>query len=65
VREGRPHEVKERVATALFDAAKTHLADVIGTLPVMVSLEVREIDARLAPKINTVRDRIEGKSGDG
>ncbi len=65
IREGRSQEVKEQVAAALFDAAKAHLADVIALHPVMVSLEVREIDARLAPKINTVRNWIERKSENG
>ncbi len=65
LREGRPQEVKEQVAASLFDAAKTYLADVIAAQPVMVSLEVREIDAKLAPKINTVGGWIERKARNG
>lgn len=59
LREGRSQEVKEQAATELFDAAKAHLAEAISMRPVMVSLEVREINARLAPKINTVQSWIE------
>ena len=65
LREGRPKEVKEHAAATLFEAVKAHLAEVIATRPVMVSLEVREIDAKLAPKINTVRSWIERNTKHG
>ena len=59
LREGREQAVKEAAVAALFEAAKLHLADVIQTRPVMVSMEMRDIDARLAPKLNTVREWME------
>lgn len=61
LREGRPQEVKEAATQALFDAVTAHLAGLLATRPVMVSLEMRDIDARLAPKVNTVRDFLDRK----
>jgi len=58
LREGRPLEAKQHATSALFDAAKAALADVIAQVPIMLSLEMRDIDAKLAPKLNTIRDRI-------
>ena len=65
MREGRSQRVKEQVAAALFEAAEGYLADVIARRSVMVSLEVREINACLAPKVSTVRNWIERNSEDG
>ncbi len=65
MREGRSQQVKEQVATVLFEAAKEHLAETMAKRPVAVSLEVREINACLAPKVSTVRSWIERTSGDG
>ncbi|MCG6901688.1 MAG: 5-carboxymethyl-2-hydroxymuconate Delta-isomerase [Rhodobacter sp.] len=65
LREGRAQDVKEAATAALFDAVKTHLAALIAARPVMVSMEMRDIDARLAPKLNTVTAYIEGKRAHG
>ena len=62
LREGRAQDAKEAAVAALFDAAKRFLADVLASRPIMVSMEMRDIDARLAPKLNTVKDWIEGKN---
>ena len=59
LREGREPAVKEAAVAALFEAARAHLAGVIATRPVMLSMEMRDIDARLAPKLNTVREWME------
>ena len=61
LREGRAQEAKRAATEALFEVAKAHLAEVIATKPVMLSLEMRDIDAELAPKLNTIRARIERK----
>lgn len=65
LREGRVQAVKAAATAALFDAAKAHLTPVLSTRPVLLSLEMREIDARLAPKLNTLRERIEVRRTNG
>ncbi|MDJ0626993.1 MAG: 5-carboxymethyl-2-hydroxymuconate isomerase [Rhodobacter sp.] len=61
LRGGRPLAVRRAAAAALFDAAETHLADLLAARPVMLSLEMRDIDPELSPKRNTVRDHIARK----
>ncbi|WP_172299955.1 5-carboxymethyl-2-hydroxymuconate Delta-isomerase [Pseudoruegeria sp. HB172150] len=61
LREGRPLEARKVAAEAIFEAAKSHLKVLTDSRPVMLSLEMRNIDADLAPKLNTVRDFIERK----
>jgi 5-carboxymethyl-2-hydroxymuconate isomerase len=61
LREGRAQHVREAATAALFQAARDFLADLLAEHPVMLSLEMREIDAKLAPKINTVANRLERK----
>lgn len=58
LREGRAPEAKREATMAIFEAAKAYLVDVIASRPVMLSLEMRDIDAELAPKLNTVREWI-------
>lgn len=58
LREGRAQDAKQAATQALFDAARAHMADALATRPIMLSLEMRDIDAQLAPKVNTVRDWI-------
>ncbi|MCP3972599.1 MAG: 5-carboxymethyl-2-hydroxymuconate Delta-isomerase [Rhodobacteraceae bacterium] len=62
LREGRPQAAKQAAAAALFEAARDYLADMLATRPVMLSLEMRDVDAKLAPKMNTVRDWIARKA---
>ena len=62
LREGRRQADKEAAVGALFQAAQAHLSVVLETRPVMLSLEMRDIDAALSPKVNTVRDWIESKN---
>jgi len=59
LRQGRAQAVKEAATAVLFAAARNHLAEVIAARPMLLSLEMRDIDARLSPKLNTVRKRIE------
>lgn len=62
LREGRPLEKRKVATDAIFAAARAHLDDLIQSRPVMLSLEMRDINADLAPKLNTVRDHIERKN---
>lgn len=63
LREGRPQDAKEHATAILFEAARNHLDELLETRPVMLSMEMRDIDAKLAPKVNTVRDWIATKNG--
>lgn len=63
LREGRAQADKAAATAALFDAAKAHLAPYLAAGPLMLSLEMRDIDAALSPKVNTVKDWIEAKHG--
>lgn len=64
LRAGRPLDKRKAATEAIFAAARGHLAPVIASTPLMLSLEMRDIDADLAPKLNTVRDFLKG-SNDG
>lgn len=61
LREGRAQADKEDAVATLFDATKAYLSEVLKTRPVMVSMEMRDIDASLSPKVNTVREWLERK----
>ncbi|MCO6382837.1 MAG: 5-carboxymethyl-2-hydroxymuconate isomerase [Vannielia sp.] len=61
LRGGRPQEAKEAATAHVFEAARAFLAPVIETQPIMLSLEMRDIDPALSPKLNTVRDHIAAK----
>lgn len=58
LRAGRDAETRKRAAAELFNAAKKHLAPVVAARRVALSLEMRDIDPELSPKINTIRDHI-------
>ncbi|MDF0601422.1 5-carboxymethyl-2-hydroxymuconate isomerase [Psychromarinibacter sp. C21-152] len=62
LREGRPLDKRQAATEAIFAAAREHLSALLASRPVMLSLEMRNIDAELAPKLNTVRDHIERKT---
>jgi 5-carboxymethyl-2-hydroxymuconate isomerase len=62
LRAGRPLEARQAATRALFAAAEEHLDALLAATPVMLSLEMRDIDADLAPKRNTVRAHIERKA---
>ena len=59
LRAGRTPEARKAATAALFATAKAHLADLIATRPVMLSMEMRDIDPEVSPKINTVAEYIE------
>jgi len=61
LRGGRPQEAKEAATAHVFEAARAFLAPVIESRPIMLSLEMRDIDPGLSPKLNTVRDHIAAK----
>ena len=56
LREGREQEVREQAVTHLFAAAETFLKPVMDQYPVALSMEMRNIDASLSPKANSIRN---------
>ncbi len=65
LRGGRALEARKAATEAIFEAARGFLADVIATTPIMLSLEMRDIDPELSPKLNTIRERMEKEAGHG
>lgn len=58
LRGGRSFEAKKAATERLFAAARDFLAPVIATHPVALSMEMRDIDPALSPKLNTIRDHL-------
>ena len=58
LRGGRDPETRKQIAADLFAAARNHLAPVVASRRIALSLEVREIDPdpELSPKLNTIRE---------
>lgn len=65
LREGRSEAVKQSVAATVFAAAEAFLAPVMAYRSLALSLELREIDAALAPKTGNIRDHLAGASRNG
>lgn len=55
---GRDLEVRKKATEQIFAAAKTFLQPVLAKRPIGLSLEMREIDPDLSPKLNTIRDHL-------
>lgn len=58
LRGGRDLDTRKAATAALFAAAKTYLAPVLDKHPIALSLEMRNIDPELSPKLNTIRDYL-------
>jgi len=55
LREGRSIEVKEALTTTLFASARQFLAEDFNSHSIALSMETRDIDARLSPKTGSIR----------
>jgi 5-carboxymethyl-2-hydroxymuconate isomerase len=55
---GRNDDAKSRAVDAIFDAARDFTADLMATQPFMLSLDLREIDARFSRKSSSIRDYL-------
>jgi 5-carboxymethyl-2-hydroxymuconate isomerase len=62
LRAGRSDADKARATAHIFAAAEAFCADLLATSSFLLSLEMREIDAALAPKTSSIRRYL---SGDG
>ena len=58
LREGRPQDIKKAATQAIFEAARGFLEPVLDTRSLALSVEMRDIDADLSPKIGTVRQHL-------
>jgi 5-carboxymethyl-2-hydroxymuconate isomerase len=58
--EGRSAEEKKRVGEAIFSAVADRLAKLFATPHFALSLEIREIDAKLSWKKNAIHSRLRG-----
>ena len=58
--EGRSAEEKKRVGEAIFSAVADRLAQLFATPHFALSLEIREIDAKLSWKKNAIHSRLRG-----
>ncbi|WP_193174814.1 5-carboxymethyl-2-hydroxymuconate Delta-isomerase [Oricola nitratireducens] len=58
LRGGRTFEAKKAATEKLFAAAKTYLEPVIAAKSMALSMEMRDIDPELSPKLNTIRDHL-------
>lgn len=62
LRGGRPLDVRKTATSALFAAAEDFLSEALETLPIALSLEMRDIDPELSPKRNSIRKFISGET---
>ncbi|GAA6191204.1 5-carboxymethyl-2-hydroxymuconate isomerase [Phaeobacter sp. NW0010-22] len=58
LRAGRDLETRKKATAHLFQVAKAHLAPAMEQHSIALSLEMRDIDPELSPKIGTIRDHI-------
>ena len=55
LRGGRTLDTRKQAAQQIFEAAESHLEQVLASHPLALSLEVRDIDPELSPKVSTLR----------
>ncbi len=58
LRAGRDLEARKAATAAIFRSAEEFLAPILKTHPIALSLEMRDIDPELSPKLNTIRNHI-------
>lgn len=64
LRGGRPQERKLQATEHVFAAATAFLQPHIDNHSFALSLEMRDIDPELSPKLNTIRDHIKESADD-
>lgn len=58
LREGREHAAKVSATEHVFTAAKDFLATYMAENSLALSMEMRDIDAKLSPKTGSIRDHL-------
>ncbi|MGJ8529593.1 5-carboxymethyl-2-hydroxymuconate Delta-isomerase [Maritalea sp.] len=61
LRGGRSLEVRKTATQAIFKAAEDFLADAMAKHPIALSMEMRDIDPELSPKLSSIRNFISGE----
>ena len=56
LREGRDQDTRVNATQYIFSAAEAYLRPVLESFPVALSMEMRDIDASLSPKVNSIRN---------
>jgi 5-carboxymethyl-2-hydroxymuconate isomerase len=56
LREGRPEDAKRLAIQAIFDAGSDYIKENLPNTPIAFSAEMRDINAELSPKMNTIRN---------
>ncbi len=59
LRAGRPMDVRKEAVQTLFAAASQFLEPAIAEHSLALSMEMRDIDPELSPKIGSIRDHLE------
>ncbi len=62
LRAGRTEDAKKQAAAHIFAAAEAFCAEVLTTSSFLLSLEMRDIDPDLSPKVSSVRNYLPGDS---
>jgi 5-carboxymethyl-2-hydroxymuconate isomerase len=62
LREGRPQAAKEAATAHIFKALEGFLAPSMVTHSIALSMEMRDIDARLSPKAGSIRAHLQKDS---
>lgn len=58
LREGRDLEKRKAATSLIFAALEAYCADVMARSSLMLSMEMRNIDAELSPKASSIRDHL-------
>ena len=61
LRAGRAPEAKAKATAHIFDQAEKFCADVLANSSFMLSLEMRDIDPELSPKVSSIRRYLPGE----
>ena len=61
LRAGRRLEVKKRAVQSLFQVADAYCAALMESTSLMLSMEMRDIDAELSPKNSSIRRYLPGE----
>ncbi|WP_166418762.1 5-carboxymethyl-2-hydroxymuconate Delta-isomerase [Cochlodiniinecator piscidefendens] len=61
LRGGRTLEVRKAATQAIFQTAETFLSEVMDKHPIALSMEMRDIDPDLSPKLNSIRKFLSGE----
>lgn len=62
LRAGRSDEAKQQATQHIFAAAEAFCAGVMATSSFMLSLEMRDIDPELSPKVSSIRKYLPGEN---